>query len=119
MCTAAPGPTATGPPLAACTTTRTPWDTGQPRWGAVTLSVLDSSSRPCTERQTCLCGACPGVMLTARVGPRCRGMGAPCSSWQVQFGRTYEMRIEEGPAGPLFKVRDTISEGRLAGRSRS
>ena len=24
---------------------------------------------------------------------------------KVAFGRTYEMRIEEGPTGPLFKVR--------------
>jgi hypothetical protein len=23
---------------------------------------------------------------------------------KVQFGRTYEMRIEEGPTGPLFKA---------------
>lgn len=30
---------------------------------------------------------------------------ACCHESQVVFGRTYEMRIEEGAAGPLFKVR--------------
>lgn len=37
---------------------------------------------------------------------RPQSMPCPPPSWpQVQFGRTYEMRIEEGPSGPLFKVR--------------
>ncbi|KAL4438181.1 hypothetical protein ABPG77_010542 [Micractinium sp. CCAP 211/92] len=36
---------------------------------------------------------------------------------KVQFGRTYEMRIEEGPAGPLFKVVDTQTGATFSGAS--
>ncbi|KAL4448494.1 hypothetical protein ABPG75_005713 [Micractinium tetrahymenae] len=36
---------------------------------------------------------------------------------KVQFGRTYEMRIEEGPTGPLFKVIDTQTGAVFSGAS--
>lgn len=34
---------------------------------------------------------------------------------KVQFGRTYEMTIEAGPTGPIFKVRSS-REGAVVGR---